>query len=215
MSAPQPGPDRNDLLALFLTHQPGLIQAAARIVGCRCLAEDVVQDTMLKIYESGIDDTVKSPAAYLFRMVRNLAIDCMRRRARERGLTEAEEENGEFAAPCPCPETLMAQCQALRLIAAALQELPERTRNVFEMHRLDGVSQRDIATQMRVSPTLVNFMVRDAHNHCRLKLLSQRIDADLMPEPAGKKSKIAGVPGGASSGTVSRKSGRRASLERT
>jgi hypothetical protein len=72
---------------------------------------------------------------------------------------------------------------------AALQELPERTRQAFELHRIDGVPQREIASQMQVSPTLVNFMVRDAHNHCRSKLLSHRIDRDLVPDVAGRQAR--------------------------
>jgi hypothetical protein len=80
----------------------------------------------------------------------------------------------------------MARCQALRIVMGALRELPERTSHVFQMHRIDGVSQRDIASQLLVSPTLVNFMVRDAHNHCRSKLLSHNIDSELVPAAAGK-----------------------------
>ena len=185
---------RDDLIAVFMTHRPNLIKLASRILGCRCLAEDMVQETMLKICESGVDEDVQTPAAYLFRMVRNLSIDCARRRARERGLAELEEEGTQLAAPCPCPETTMARCQALRIVMSALQELPERTSHAFQMHRIDGVSQRDIASQMHVSPTLVNFMVRDAHNHCRSKLLSHKIDSELVPAAAGRPATRKGSP---------------------
>jgi RNA polymerase sigma factor (sigma-70 family) len=177
-----------DLIASFLEHRPRLIQLAARILGCRCLAEDIVQDTMLKLFEGGIEEDVHSPAAYLFRMVRNLSIDCARRRAKERSIAELEAEGTQLVSPCPCPEATMARCQALHLVVAALAELPERTSDAFRMHRIDGVSQRDIASQMQVSPTLVNFMVRDAHNHCRAKLLSHKIEGDLLPGPAGHRS---------------------------
>lgn len=176
---------RNDVVEIFMKKRPQLIQLAARITGCQCLAEDVVQETMLKICEGGMEDGVQTPAAYLFRMVRNLAIDVARRRGRETGLT-AENDGGELVMKCPCPEEIMARCQALRIVAAALQELPERTRNAFEMHRIDGVSQRDIASALRVSPTLVNFMVRDAHNHCRARLLNGEVDGDMVPAPAGR-----------------------------
>jgi RNA polymerase sigma-70 factor (ECF subfamily) len=35
------------------------------------------------------------------------------------------------------------------------------------MYRLHGVPQKDIAKELGVSPTLVNFMIRDALLHCR------------------------------------------------
>jgi RNA polymerase sigma factor (sigma-70 family) len=194
MLARRAAPERNGLIDIFMEKRPRLIQLAARIIGCQCLAEDVVQETMLKICEGGIEEEVKAPAAYLFRMVRNLAIDGARRRAREMGLGRAEEEGGELVAHCPCPEETMARCQALRIVAAALQELPERTRHAFEMHRIEGVSQRDIACELRVSPTLVNFMVRDAHNHCRAKLLNGEVDGDMVPAPAGRQSSENAAP---------------------
>jgi RNA polymerase sigma-70 factor (ECF subfamily) len=187
MAARRAHRDRDDLIRVFMEQRNRLIAQATRIIGCQCLAEDVVQDVMLKICEGGIEEEVKTPAAYLFRMVRNLAIDCSRRRAREMGLGAAEEVGGELVAQCPCPEDTMARCQALRIVAAALQELPERTRHAFEKHRIDGVSQRDIASELDVSPTLVNFMVRDAHNHCRAKLIGGAVDGDLVPAPAGRQ----------------------------
>jgi RNA polymerase sigma factor (sigma-70 family) len=186
MAARRARRDSTELITVFMDKRSRLIQLATRIIGCQCLGEDVVQETMLKICEGGIEEEVKSPAAYLFRMVRNLAIDCSRRRSREMGLGAAEEDSGELVAQCPCPEETMARCQALRIVAAALQELPERTRHAFEMHRIEGVSQRDIASELRVSPTLVNFMVRDAHNHCRARLINGEVDGDLVPAPAGR-----------------------------
>ncbi len=83
----------------------------------------------------------------------------------------------------------MARCQALRIVLAALEELPERTWHAFELHRIGGMSQRDIALQLKVSPTLVNFMIRDAHNHCRLRLLRHAIDDEMLPAPAGKAAR--------------------------
>ena len=188
MAAPRATSEQT-LIATFLANRTALVQMATRIIGCRCLAEDVVQETMLKVCEGSLAaEDVRTPAPYLFRMVRNLAIDCTRRRARE-VLASPEETILEPAASCPCPETVMARCQALRIVMAALQELPARTRHVFEMHRLEGVSQRDIAAQLQVSPTLVNFMVRDAHNHCRARLLSEDADETVHPAPAGRLAK--------------------------
>ncbi|HCL3696784.1 TPA: pyoverdine signaling pathway sigma factor PvdS, partial [Pseudomonas aeruginosa] len=42
-----------------------------------------------------------------------------------------------------------------------------------EMYRLHGVPQKDIAKELGVSPTLVNFMIRDALVHCR-KVTAER-----------------------------------------
>ena len=64
-------------LRLYLAHRAALIDTAAPIVGCRSRAEDVVQDAYLKLD----DDTpgIRNPLSYMFRLVRNLAIDRARR----------------------------------------------------------------------------------------------------------------------------------------
>jgi RNA polymerase sigma-70 factor (ECF subfamily) len=43
----------------------------------------------------------------------------------------------------------------------------------FEMYRIRGMTQKDIAVTLGVSPTLVNFMIRDAMTHCREALFMQ------------------------------------------
>ena len=68
-----------------------------------------------------------------------------------------------------------AHFSTLENIADALTELPSRTRYAFEMYRLHGVPQKDIAKELGVSPTLVNFMIRDALVHCR-KVSGSRVD---------------------------------------
>lgn len=55
----------------------------------------------------------------------------------------------------------------LENIADALTRLAPAHRYAFEMYRLHGMPQKDIAKELGVSPTLVNFMIRDALVHCR------------------------------------------------
>lgn len=75
-----------------------------------------------------------------------------------------------IATPSASPEIEHEDRQTLEAISSALQTLPERTRYAFEMYRLHGRTQKEIAEELGVSPTLVNFMVRDALIHCRKTL---------------------------------------------
>lgn len=173
--------DRQALIAAALEKRPQLIQTAMRIVHCRYLAEDVVQDTILRICEAPPDAPVQAPHSYLFRMVRNLAIDYARRVLRERRCQEPERCAEGLQGPNTCPQERMERCEALRAIAAALDEAPERTRRVFVAHRVDGVPQKQLAGELGVSPTLVNFMVRDGGLLCRAAL--DRLSADPPAPP--------------------------------
>ncbi|TWH64173.1 RNA polymerase sigma-70 factor (ECF subfamily) [Azomonas agilis] len=156
------------LLQAFVDNRLILVKVAARITGCPSRAEDVVQDAFFRLHNAPrIQSSLKAQLGYLFQIVRNLAIDHYRRQAMELRYNGSEEEGLNVSIPGASPETTHINQHALAAIDAALQELPARTRYAFEMYRLHGVPQKDIAKELGVSPTLVNFMIRDALVHCR------------------------------------------------
>lgn len=156
---------KRPLQDLFIEHRCDLIRTAYSITGCHHWAEDVVHDAFVRLLEKPIGSEVEQPLSYLFRIVRNQAIDKFRRlslEARHNNNTEAAEASVEQISP----ERIVNDQQTLGRVAKAMQELPERSRIVFEMHRIKGVTQKQIASKFKVSPTLVNFIVRDATAHC-------------------------------------------------
>lgn len=156
-----------DLGALFVTQRSQLKAAALKILGNGQRAEDVVQDAYLKLVESPVAAEVRQPVAYLFQMVRNLAIDRHRRTALETHVFAAEEDGAHVPHQNGSPEMQAMHRQQLRLVAHALSTLPERTRRAFELYRLGGLTQREVADELGISTTLVNFMIRDAMTCCR------------------------------------------------
>ncbi len=159
-----------DWCAVFVEHRSQLQRAAFKILYNAERAQDVVQDAYLKMIEATNVFEVKQPLAYLFQMVRNLAIDAHRRAALEARFFVGEEDGLDVPASSGTPESMTVNRQDLRIVVDALAELPERTRRAFELHRLGGLTQREIANELGVSITLVNFMIRDAMNHCAAAL---------------------------------------------
>ncbi|MGG2396287.1 RNA polymerase factor sigma-70 [Pseudomonas sp. SH1-B] len=155
---------------LFVTRRQTFINAAARILGCRSHAEDVVHDAYIKLSAASRVPNIQSQSSYLLRVVRNLAIDLYRRQALEKRYAGSEEEGLRIAAPGASPEISHESRETLEMLSSALAQMPERTRYAFEMYKLHGRTQNDIAKELGVSPTLVNFMVRDALLHCRQAL---------------------------------------------
>jgi RNA polymerase sigma-70 factor (ECF subfamily) len=161
----------SDLVDIFVAHRNQLCHVATKILGSRERAEDVVQDAYLKVMEVRAVFVVKQPVAYIFRIVRNLAIDHYRRATLESGVFTVEEEGQHVPSTSGTPETIAISRQHLSLVALALDQLPERTRRAFDLYRMGGHTQREIAEMLEVSPTLVNFMIRDAVGHCRRALI--------------------------------------------
>ncbi|WP_284260266.1 sigma-70 family RNA polymerase sigma factor [Bradyrhizobium iriomotense] len=157
--------NQDGLLNALICNRRRLVAIATRILASEELAEDVVQDVMLKACDrSGLRPDC--PQSFACRMVRNLAIDRARLQRRELRHALPPEDLEAVEAPIADPECALEGLEALRIVLAALDQLPERTRSVFMAHRLDGIPQKTLAARLGVSPTLVNFMIRDAQRHC-------------------------------------------------
>lgn len=160
------------LLDVFFEQRQRLIGLAARITGCRSHAEDIVHEAFMKVDDADTSEPIRSQASYLTRVVRNLSIDHYRRRQfEERWMTHDDEEIEAPAHHTKTPEALVSDQQVLERVSGALADLPERTRYAFEMCRIHGMKQKEIAKILGVSPPLVHAMISEALLHCRQKAL--------------------------------------------
>lgn len=164
-----------DSTELYLAHRAALVDYAAPILGCRARAEDIVQDAYLRFScagerSGGEADAITHPAAYLYRTVRNLALNWLRRETSQGGPPSGEELLQSIASAAPTPEHEALYRDELRAVTLALAELPERTRRVFELHRLNGYTLQQAAAAMGISVGLAHQLVRDALTCCAERL---------------------------------------------
>lgn len=162
--------DAKHKLDLYLAHRSALIDYATSIAGARAQAEDVVQEAWLRFSSARNAGEIGNPVGYLYRIVRNLALDLTRRAASEQRAPDGEQQLLELPASTPSPETQACDQDALRIVALALAELPTRTRIAFEMHRLGGCTFQQIAGHLGISIGLAHQLVRDALSHCASRL---------------------------------------------
>lgn len=135
-------------------------------------AADLTQDTFVKVLTSQPSETARShnPKAYLYQAARNLGIDHNRH---ERVLVRVDLSDEDFAAiadPSPSAETLVYDRQKLRLVEAALAELPRRVREAFELHRMGEMTIAEVARQLEMSTTRTWALIRDAYEHIEDRL---------------------------------------------
>ncbi|WP_241004115.1 sigma-70 family RNA polymerase sigma factor [Magnetospirillum aberrantis] len=166
---------RPSKLSLYMTHRSSLVNYATPIVGCRARAEDIVQDaylrfdTMERRQQAADDDAISHPVAYLYRIVRNLSLNCVRRQASE-GLSAGSEVLESLSTTAPTPEREVQCREELQLVAEALAGLPERTRRAFELYRLGGHTLQQVASILGISVGLTHQLVRDAMTCCADRL---------------------------------------------
>lgn len=155
---------------VFVTHHAALVKSVTSIVGSRSRAEDVVQEGFVKFIEAVRAGEVRHPVAFLFRTVRNLAVDRWRRLRLEVRTGAGEEIPETVQSLVTSPEDTVMQRDELRTVAAALCELPAPCRRAFALHRVGGYTHEEIAQRLGVSPSMIDKYIRQALTHCRARL---------------------------------------------
>ncbi|WP_312316828.1 sigma-70 family RNA polymerase sigma factor [Stenotrophomonas sp.] len=148
------------LTELLIRERPALLRLVQRILGSDGSAEDVIQTVWFKA--RGVDSalSIDNPRAYLYRLASNLATDHGRERTRRARLLAEQHLWGPDEA-LSAEEQAMAQDELQRVLAAA-EHLPEPTRTIFRLNRLQGLTQAEIARRQGVSVTTVENHVRAA-----------------------------------------------------
>lgn len=156
----------SDTTALFVQHRGSLVDYAARIVGSRAQAEDVVQEAWLRLRRAEEQRTVLEPVAYLYRLVRNLAIDTRRKLSRE--IMQGSSEQTTLGVPdeTPSAERTAEAKDELRLVLEALAALPERTQIAVRMNRIEGRTLQEVANRLDLSVTRTFTIVAEGVAHC-------------------------------------------------
>jgi RNA polymerase sigma-70 factor, ECF subfamily len=140
--------DADALEALYDRHTALLLGLAARIVRVQADAEDVVQQTWVKVWEIAADHDPSrgTVAAWLLSVVRSKSLDLYRSRVARR---RAEGSTGTTEGPLPPdPAQGAAEAQALRRVRSSLQRLDPHVRQVLELAYFEGLTQTEIATRL-------------------------------------------------------------------
>ena len=161
--------DSEVLVDVLIRYKPKLMKIADGVLHSQVKSEDVFHDAIVKACAMR-RNCIQCPLGYACRMVYNLALDEARKGAREK--LKRAPIDGAQSIPAPCVNALdcVVAGETLREVLSSLKELPQRTHDAFVRHRIDGVPQKEIAAELGVSRTLVNFMIRDAHRACERKL---------------------------------------------
>lgn len=126
----------------------------------------------MRLNATDAQQSLDEPLSYLYRIVRNLALDRKRRQTFEQRhfVEDASNQAAQAASGSPSPEQIVSARADLLLVKEALDELPEKMRVAVEMHRLGGARLKDIALHLGVSLTTAHGLVAEGVYRCRLKL---------------------------------------------
>ena len=136
MSSPLNG---DDVRKLYEQHRRGLFAYACSFVSSFATAEDILQHVFTRLLRFDVEIT-DSPIPYLYRAVRNTALNQIRDRSREVSL-----EDGWLDSPSAMEQTGLE-------LQSALKDLPEEQREVILLHVWGEMSFEETAAALGISP---------------------------------------------------------------
>jgi len=159
-----------DLKGLFLKHADTLRGYLSRKIRDPQLAADLVQESFLRLAQKPPSEHIDNSQGYLYRTASNLLIDHIRQEARRKtdsvpheALAEIEDETAGLEAHA------MVQ-QQRRALKQVMAELPERTRQIFRLNRIEGMTHAQVARHLDISDSSVQKHLAKALAHVMTRL---------------------------------------------
>lgn len=159
---------RNDILPL----KDKLFRLALRITSDRAEAEDIVQETLIRVWNKRDEwPQLGSVEAYCLTVARNLALDRSERKdAQTVELTPEMEQTPDASSPYD----RLVNKERMKLLHRLLNRLPEKQRSIMQLRDVEGKSYKEIAALLNLTEEQVKVNLFRA----RQKVKQQFIDIE-------------------------------------
>ncbi|MBD3674328.1 MAG: sigma-70 family RNA polymerase sigma factor [Planctomycetaceae bacterium] len=168
---------------LVTSYQDRLIGLFFHLVRDRAVAEDLAQETFLRVYRArlGYEPRAKF-STWLFHIAHNLASNKRRDRGRRKEVKLNPSDSGPMGArpeeqilkdkSSLMPTRQVDKAELQKIVQEALTELNERQQMAVLLNKFEGMSYADIAETMEMTPAAVKSLLSRARETLRGKLES-------------------------------------------
>ena len=166
------------LMSEYLAMREVLLRFLTARLGDPAAADDVYQELFVRLRGGALPQDLTNPRGYVFRMAYNLANELARARRRQEARdihwtdTTTQKVGTDTISDTAAADDALASKERLAAVMRALDALPPKTREVFVMCRVRGLSHRDIAEVMGISTKTVEKHMTAALKHLTLILRS-------------------------------------------
>lgn len=151
-------PSNVDFDATFDEHYSDLVRYCWRLTGDGDVAEDLAQESMVRLFDNDVSGTPHGVRAWLFKTATHLVRDRYRVDTNRARLLEV---NPVRPAAMDSPDRALERKEAQHLARTALESLAPRDREILLM-RYSGFSYREIAEALDVAATSVGTLLARA-----------------------------------------------------
>lgn len=180
--------DENAFKQLFYKFYAGLLSFATSMIKDQQMAEEVVEDVFIKLWENRETlPTITNLSYYLYVATKHASLNCIQKRKKETHLTvQGFEESFRFGFANPA--SAMVSSENLKFIEDAINNLPPRCRLIFRLIKSEGMSYAQVSTLLNLSVKTV-----EAQMSIALKKLGESLIYDLSEYMDYFKKKVKGL----------------------
>lgn len=161
---------RHDILPL----KNIVFRTALRIVLNREEAEDIVQDTLVKLWERREKlDKVENLEAFALTMARNLALD-RKEKLDNQHVSFDDEVHDRLDENANSADKMLAQKETTGAIALIINSLPEKQRTIIQLRDIEGKTYQEIANTLSISESDVKVTLFRARQAIKEKILQKK-----------------------------------------
>ncbi len=161
---------RNDILPM----KDALFRLALRITLSREEAEDIVQETLIKVWNRRDSwDTIESIEAFSMTICRNMSLDRLRLHDNQNASLDDDDSliGSERLDTGSTPYERTVQREKVEIVRTLIDSLPEKQRSCMQLRDFEGKTYKEIAAVLGISEDLVKVNIFRARQTIKQKFL--------------------------------------------
>lgn len=161
---------RNDILPM----KDALFRLALRITLSREEAEDIVQETLIKVWNRRDSwDTIESIEAFSMTICRNMSLDRLRLHDNQNASLDDDDSSigSERLDSGSTPYERTVQREKVEIVRTLIDSLPEKQRSCMQLRDFEGKTYKEIAAVLGISEDLVKVNIFRARQTIKQKFL--------------------------------------------
>ena len=181
--------DKDAACELLKIHYADIYSYLRRLCGSRQDAEDLTQQTFLKVWSSLDGFASRSKfSTWLYRIAYNAYVDFKRKNT-----SNTRDRSDRWWAECidenPGPFANVVERQFAWHLYRAVDQLDDDKRDVVHLHYYQGLSIRETAKVLNIATSTVKYRLREVFKILRNKLDTEenKIDTKMIPVPKGER----------------------------
>lgn len=144
----------------MLKYYNELLYFAQKLVGDKEKAKDIIQETYSRVLEIKDKRIINNERAYLYKIAKNVVVN--EALENQKLQNTIYEENIHFSPTNEQPEEILIQEDQEKIFMLIINDLPQRAKEAFILHTIDGYSRKEIAKILEVSSNAVEKLIKRA-----------------------------------------------------